>query len=277
MLSARTMKYFSSLAFLLWLFLMSFCAQAQTTDTTIVPAAKTWELGIGVGAITGPDYRGSKEYHHYVAPIPYVIYRGKYIQTDRDGVRSKLFERERYELNLSLGASITADSDENKLREGMPELYSTIEFGPAFNINLTGDTFSRGWFMHLPLRGVVAVGGGETDYVGWLVHPQLVYREQFKKWNFGFRTGVYYGSEDYHQHYYSVDPQYVTTERAAYQADAGYSGWSNQMALSRSIDDFRLAFFVRYDNLSGTNFSDSPLVETEHSFSGGVALIWVYR
>src|SRR5690606_33723225 len=83
MLSARTMKYFSLPVFPLWLFLMSFCVQAQTTDTTIVPAAKTWELGIGVGAITGPDYRGSKEYHHYVAPIPYVIYRGKYIQTDR--------------------------------------------------------------------------------------------------------------------------------------------------------------------------------------------------
>ena len=270
------MKYVASLTVTICA-CFGFYAQAQTTDSTLVPSTKTWELGIGVGAISSPDYRGSKEYRHYVAPIPYVIYRGKYIQTDRDGIRSKLFERERYEINLSLGAAISPDSDKNELREGMPELHSTLEFGPAFNINLTGDTFSQGWFVHLPLRGVVAVGGGETECIGWLVHPQLVYRERFNQWNFGFRTGIYYGSEDYHQHYYSVDPQYVTAQREAFQAEAGYSGWSNQMALSRGIDDFRLAFFIRYDNLNGTKFRHSSLVETQHSFTGGVALIWVYR
>lgn len=249
--------------------------QAQTGEE--LTTVKTWELGVGVGTISSPDYRGSKEYSNYVAPIPYVIYRGKYIQTDRDGVRSKLFEREKYELNLSLGVSITPDSEDNELREGMPELHSTVEFGPALNINLTGDTFRSGWFLQLPLRGVIAVGGGEMDYVGWLVHPQLVFREQLGQWHFGFRTGVYYASDDYHAYYYNIDPQYVTVDRPAYQADAGYSGWSNSTVFSRSINDFRLAFFVRYDNLRGANFEDSPLVETTDSVTGGLAIIWVLR
>lgn len=259
--------------------LLSAPLQAQTTggDTTIVPTQKTWELGVGIGAISAPDYRGSKERSNYVAPIPYVIYRGKYIQTDRDGVRSKLFEREKYELNLSLSASVTPDSDENKLREGMPELFSTLEFGPAFNINLTGDTFHNGWFLQLPLRGVVAIGGGDMDYVGWVAHPQLVYRERLGQWHFGFRTGVYYGSEDYHDYYYSVDPQYASVTRPAFKADAGYSGWTNSAAFSRSLNDFRLAFFVRYDNLRGTSFEDSPLVETTDSVTSGLAIIWVYK
>ena len=252
-------------------------AQTNDGDTTLIPAAKTWELGVGIGAISAPDYRGSKERSNYVAPIPYIIYRGKYIQTDRDGVRSKLFEREKYELNLSLSASVTPDSDENKLREGMPELYSTLEFGPAFNINLTGETFQNGWFLQLPLRGVVAIGGGDMDYVGWVAHPQLVYRERLGQWHFGFRTGIYYGSEDYHDYYYSVDPQYATANRPAFKADAGYSGWTNMAAFSRSLNDFRLAFFVRYDNLRGTRFEDSPLVETTDSITGGLAIIWVYE
>lgn len=255
------------------------CAQtnAKTTAEDFKPAVQTWELGLGLGAVSGPDYRGSKEYSHYVAPIPYVIYRGKYIQSDRDGVRGKLFERESIELNLSVGASVTPDSDENKLREGMPELYSTLEFGPALSINLTGDSFREGWFLHLPLRGVVAIGGGETDYIGWLVHPQFVYREKISHWNFSFRTGIYYASNDYHDYYYSVAEEYTTLTRPTYEAEAGYSGWSNQLALSRPIDQFRLAFFVRYDNLGGTDFNDSPLVETQDALSGGLAVIWVWH
>lgn len=271
------MTMWRQLIFALLLLVCRFSVAQTSDDTTLIPVAKTWELGLGIGAVSGPDYRGSKEYNHYVAPIPYVIYRGKYIQTDRDGVRSKLFARERYELNLSLGASITPDSDENELREGMPELHSTLEFGPAFNINLTGATFREGWFLQLPLRGVVAIGGGETDYIGWVLHPQLVYRKQLRQWHLGYRTGIYYGNEDYHAYYYSIDPQYATAERPSYQADAGYSGWSNQVALSRSINDFRVAFFVRYDNLRGTRFEDSPLVETTDSVSGGLAIIWVYK
>ena len=275
-------------ALLLWCFI-SQAASAQTAEDDAIPettpttkassaaTVKTWEAGIGVGAISGPDYRGSEEYSHYVAPIPYFIYRGKYIQTDRDGVRGKLFTRDDFEFNLSMSASITPESDENTLREGMPKLYSTVEFGPALNINLTGDNFREGWMMHLPLRGVVAVGGGDTDYVGWLVHPQLAFRTEIEKWNFTFRTGVYYASDDYHDHYYTVAEEYATAARPEFEADAGYSGWSNSWAMSRAIDHYRIAFFIRYDNLRGAEFEESPLVETTDSVAGGLALIWVIR
>lgn len=250
-------------------------AQAQATTDQLEVTTKKLELGLGVGAVSGPDYRGSKEYSHYVAPIPYFVYRGKYIQSDRDGVRSKLFAREKYELNLSVSASITPESDENKLREGMPALYSTLEFGPALNINLTGATFSDGWFLHLPVRGVIAVGGGDAEYIGWLLHPQLAYRQPISEWSFTYRTGIYYADNDYHDYYYTVAEDYATANRPTYEAEAGYSGWSSQWAISRSIDDFRLAFFLRYDNLNGTSFNDSPLVQTKNSVSGGLAIIWV--
>ncbi|HHO70113.1 MAG TPA: hypothetical protein ENN02_01365, partial [Halothiobacillus sp.] len=34
--------------------------------------------------------------------------------------------------------------------------------------------------------------------------------------------------------------------------------------------------FLRYDNLSGAAFADSPLVETRHSLMAGIGTAWVF-
>ena len=44
-----------------------------------------WELGLGAGVLRAPDYRGSANHTTYVAPIPYLIYRGRHVQVDREG------------------------------------------------------------------------------------------------------------------------------------------------------------------------------------------------
>src|SRR5690606_40916181 len=75
-----------------------YAVSATADDTSMI---KTWELGLGIGAVSGPDYRGSKETHHYVAPIPYFIYRGKFIQSDREGVRGQFIDRKSTRLNSS--------------------------------------------------------------------------------------------------------------------------------------------------------------------------------
>ncbi|HEY0891926.1 MAG TPA: MipA/OmpV family protein, partial [Cellvibrio sp.] len=66
-----------------------------------------------------------------------------------------------------------------------------------------------------------------------------------------------------------------------FNTDGGYSGWNNQMALSRSFNHngvkTRLALFIRYDNISGTNFNKSSLAVTDHSYRSGFAFIWVIR
>jgi hypothetical protein len=35
--------------------------------------------------------------------------------------------------------------------------------------------------------------------------------------------------------------------------------------------------FIRYDNLSGAAFDDSPLLETRHSVMGGFAVAWIFK
>src|SRR6201999_4158173 len=64
-----------------------------------------WEMGLGLGAIGFRDYRGSDTTHAYPVPVGYFIYRGKYLQTDRSGLKTKLPIGNRLELNLSLNAT----------------------------------------------------------------------------------------------------------------------------------------------------------------------------
>ena len=46
-----------------------------------------WEAGLGIGALAFPDYRGSDEVNTYPVPLPYFVYRGKFLKADREGVR----------------------------------------------------------------------------------------------------------------------------------------------------------------------------------------------
>jgi outer membrane scaffolding protein for murein synthesis (MipA/OmpV family) len=64
-----------------------------------------WEFGLGVSAVTFPDYRGSERQRAYLLPLPYLVYRGEILKADRNGLRGVFFDSDRVEFNLSLSAS----------------------------------------------------------------------------------------------------------------------------------------------------------------------------
>ena len=41
-----------------------------------------WELGVGVGALRLPHYRGSDQSHNFLLPVPYLVYRGQILPKD---------------------------------------------------------------------------------------------------------------------------------------------------------------------------------------------------
>ena len=82
----------------------------QAHESAPAPSERTlelplWELGLGLGAVSFRDYRGSDTTHAYPVPVPYFIYRGKFLQADRSGLKSKLLHQDRVELNVSLNAT----------------------------------------------------------------------------------------------------------------------------------------------------------------------------
>src|SRR5579871_2660577 len=93
-----------------------------------------WEGGLGIGAVVFNDYRGADTTHVYPLPVPYFIYRGKFLKSDSEGLRGKFFTRPRLEFALSVnGTTPVRNSSE---RQGMPDLRPTLELGAALNVHL---------------------------------------------------------------------------------------------------------------------------------------------
>jgi len=240
-----------------------------------------WELGIGMSALHFPDYRGSDESGIFAIPFPYVVYRGKIFKADEEGLRGALFDSERVELNVSLGASVPVNSDDNSARQGMPDLQPTVEFGPSLDFNLwrSGDRLLN-LDVRLPVRVAVTVLGG-MENVGWETSPRIALDISnvawLKGWDLGLLAGPIFGTERRHDYFYSVNPRYATPDRPAFDAKAGYSGSQFVVSLSKRYSRFWLGAFARWDNLGGAVFVDSPLVMQENYFAAGVGVAWVLK
>lgn len=238
-----------------------------------------WELGAGISALSLPDYRGSDQTSLYTIPFPYLVYRGEFLKADRHGIRGTFFGSDRIELNLSLGASLPVNSDDNRARQGMADLQPTVELGPSLDLNLwrTPDQRIR-LDLRLPVRTAVTVKGGMDD-IGWVFSPRLNLDiadvAGLAGWNLGLLAGPMYGSERNHDYFYSVAPQYATAERPAFDAKGGYAGSQLMMTASKRYPKYWLGAFVRWDSLQGAVFADSPLVKREGYFAAGVGIAWI--
>lgn len=237
-----------------------------------------WEAGVGVGALSFPDYRGSSRQRTHVIAVPYFVYRGDFFKADRDGIRGVFLDTERVELNLSLAASLPVDSAGNDARRGMPDLRPTVEFGPSLEFNLwrAADHNAR-IDLRLPLRVGYAVKGPVRP-VGVTFSPFInLDVDPFGNsgWNLGMMAGPIYANTRQHRYFYDVEPQYALPDRPAYKASGGYSGAQFIAALSKRFDGYWIGSFVRYDTLRGAAFADSPLVERDRAWAAGVAIAWV--
>ena len=238
-----------------------------------------WELGVGMSALSFPDYRGSDQSSLYAIPFPYLVYRGTFLKADRNGIRGTFFDSDRIELNLSLGASLPVNSDDNRARQGMPDLQPTVELGPSLDLNLwrTPDRRTR-LDLRLPVRTAVTVTGGMDD-IGWVFSPRLNLDitdvAGLAGWNMGLLAGPMYGSERNHDYFYSVAPQYATAERPAFDAKGGYAGSQFLMSVSKRYPKYWLGAFARWDSLKGAVFADSPLVKSENYLAAGVGIAWI--
>ena len=262
-------------------FLMLLMANgAAFADETPPPEKPLWELGIGMGVAAFPHYPGSDQTRAWVFPFPYVIYRGKFLRADRDGVRGQLINTDRVNFNISVLGSLPVSSRDDNARAGMPDLKPTIEIGPSMEVHLwrspSRDTLVD---LRMPLRmGITLESSPKT--VGWQFEPNVNLDLVDVAGVSGLRVGMFAGpmfaNGRYSEHYYSVAPQYATPSRPAFQANGGYSGAQALVSMSRRFSRYWVGAFMRYANLAGASFADSPLVRQKSVLSGGVALAWVF-
>lgn len=236
------------------------------------------ELGVGLSALSLPDYRGSDEQTHYLLPIPYLRYRSEQLEISRAGLRGKLFGSERAELDLSLSFTPPSHSEDNAARQGMPKLLPTVEIGPALRYRLSKDGAATRWEAALPVRAVLALDDWRSRYIGAVINPKLSADWQAgaadARWQLAWSGGALFGSRKQHEYFYGVAPAYANAQRPAYQAHAGYAGLQTTFSASRSFGDYWLGAFVRADQLSASRFADSPLQKQKTTLSAGLALAW---
>jgi len=241
-----------------------------------------WEAGFGFSGLSMPDYRGSSEQRSYLLPLPYMIYRGEILRSDRKGIYGQVFETDRVQLNISVDASVPVTSDRNAARSGMPDLDATGQIGPALEVclvkNCEADSIVQ---FRLPIRAVVATDFSRAHGIGYIANPQLNF--DFTKigsgrgWNLGFAFGPLFATEQYHRYYYDVSQDYaISGVRSTYSARAGYSGSLILFAISKRFDRVWFGAYGRYDNLSNAVFADSPLVKTKHAYMAGIGFAWVF-
>ena len=240
-----------------------------------------WEFGLGAGAIAFPDYRGSDEARVYPLPVPYFVYRGRFLKADREGLRGKLFNREYVELDLSVGATIPVSSDDNAARRGMPDLKPTFEIGPSVEVHLWRSQDRDVKFdLVMPLRVPITIESSPRS-LQWMFAPRLnIDFENFgghAGWNFGAGVGPVFAADKFHEYFYSVPAQFATPQRPEYRADGGYSGMHVLAAVSKRFPNFWFGAFLRYDWLGGAEFADSPLMRRENYLAGGFGIAWMIR
>lgn len=242
-------------------------------------SAPLWEVGFGAGALAFSDYRGADSSHVYPLPVPYLVYRGRWLQADRDGVRSLLMDRPRATLGISVNATTPVDSDGIAARADMPDLDSTLEAGPALDLHAwRSDDERLRLDVRLPLRATFTVSS-DPRFIGWQFAPHLNLdvRDPFGAhgWNLGLLAGPLFAQRRYHDYYYSVAPAFATPERPAYAATSGFAGSQFIVSASKRFESTWFGAFARYDRLDGAVFEDSPLVRRKSAFMAGFGFVWI--
>jgi MipA family protein len=238
-----------------------------------------WEVGAGLAAFSFPSYRGSDQSNNFLMPVPHFTYHGDFFKADRHGIRGSFFDSERLDLTLSLALAPPAASDDIRARDGMPDLEGTFEIGPEMDVTLwRSANKARFVKLLLPLRAAITVQGSPKD-IGFVFHPKLnmdiTDLPGLPGWNLGTLAGPLFGDRRQHAYYYDVAPQYATATRPAYASKSGYAGMQYLVSLSKRFPKYWVGSFIRYDNLSGATFEDSPLVRQKDYVAAGLAITWI--
>jgi MipA family protein len=250
-------------------------AEAQVTHDKPL-----WEVGAGLGIVSFPTYRGSDQSQTLILPTPYFTYHGKFLKSDRHGVRGQLINSDLLDLTISGALSPPAPSQKIEARRGMTDLDATFELGPQLDVTLWHSTEQKQTLkLLLPLRTAHTLTR-DLDHLGWVFHPKLnldvTGMSYFPGWNLGLQAGMLFGDKRQHRYYYGVDPVYADATRTAYTAPGGYAGTQFLAAVSKRYEKHWIGAFIRKDSLSGARFIRSPLVRDQRYWAAGFAVSWIW-
>ncbi|UVW29590.1 MipA/OmpV family protein [Massilia sp. H6] len=251
-------------------------ARAQSDPEQKLPL---WEIGVGGVALSTPSYPGAGQHETRVLVFPNIVYRGRVLRADRSGIAARLFRSDRVELDVGFAGALPSDSDDVDERQGMPDLGPLAEFGPRLKVKLADFGDHRSLRAELPLRAVIEARGG-LHHRGTTFEPRLTYEIAGPQglWSLEAMGSVVLGDRKINRHFYEVAPQFATSARPAYAADAGLVLSRLGLFGTRRVNqDLRVFGYLRYESYRGTANRASPLHVKDSGVSGGVGVLWTFK
>jgi hypothetical protein len=182
------------------------------------------------------------------------------------------------ELDVGFAASLPASSADITVRQGMPDLGTLLEFGPVLKLTLARPQPGSRLGLELPVRGVFEISGGLRSQ-GFAFQPSLVWetRDIGGGWSLSASGGLVWGDAQLNQYFYGVPNTYATTQRPAFEAQAGLIGMRASLSSSKSLSpDLRLFAYARHDLYNLAANLSSPLALQSTGQSVGLGLSWVF-
>lgn len=269
----NALKNPSRRAIALWVGCLLWCAApAQAVERPL------WELALGGGALSVPDYRGAEDNQAFPFPLVYPVYRGPFLRVDDEGVRGLFYETDRVEFDFSVDGTLSRSSDDIEARAGMPDLDPSFQIGPSLKLRLWDrPDLGRDLELNLNVRGAFALSSS-PQHIGYASSPHLTYHQDIwlydRTWRLGLSAGLEFGSDEFHDYYYGIDPQFATPRRPAYEAENGFAGTRFIFTFQGRTRKTWVSFFGRYDHVGGAVFEDSPLVRSKSNITAGFVFTW---
>lgn len=237
------------------------------------------ELGVGAVYGTAPHYPGSDETNRVFVPFPAIIYRGEVLRSDEDGgLRTRFFNSDNAEVNISFGGALPASSEDNDDREGMPSLDTMIEFGPGFIYHFMGKKTSSRWRLsiNVPVRLAVSTDFSDTRERGLVFNPVLFsfYEITDRLTLFNAVSGRWV-TRKFNDYLYTVEDKFVNSTREAYRADSGNVLFAYSAALIYNQGtDYSFFTGLSYENYKAAANKASPLFIRPDNISTVVGITW---
>ena len=242
-----------------------------------------WEVGAGGFAGWIPDYPAAGQTTFRALAVPYIVYRGDILRVggeeSRGAVSGRFFNTEKFEFDISLSAAFPVDSGNNNARRGMDDLDFLFGIGPQFIFKLINEPGKK-LNLNMQARSVYSTDFSSVDHRGYVFNPKLSYsREHITDLNLkvSARVGPVFATEKLMDYFYTVDPEFVTPTRPAYDADAGYLGSNLSLSVSRRFNNrFRMIIGTRLGIHHGATNDDSPLFKDNLNVGGFTAFVWSF-
>ena len=272
----------------------STCAQAQTQPQPAPggstagtaqpgfalqpPVLPRWEAGAFGLVVSQQAYPGSDQQVQRSLLLPFLIYRGERLRSERGGAGLRAFKADAFELDLGASAALGSSAKRIEARRGMPDLGTLVELGPRLRWTLARHGDGSTWRLDLPLRSVHDLSDG-LQRRGASFEPALRWQGPVGS-GFFVNTGLsaVVADRDLAHTFYGVEASQATAGRPAYSARAGLLTWRVSGSLAWRMGTNWNAFtYARMDSGAGAANEASPLVRNTTGVSAGLGVSYTWQ